>query len=81
VCPDATNPNCCPAGTSPPCPATLNDPLKFGFDPPIPSSRHGGNRINVTYGDGSVRSIPPTLDHQLLFALSGIADGVVVNVD
>jgi prepilin-type N-terminal cleavage/methylation domain-containing protein/prepilin-type processing-associated H-X9-DG protein len=83
TCPDATNGNCCPEGWpfGTPCPNNLHDAPTLGFHPNLPSSRHAGNRINVTYGDGSVRSIPPNLNFSLLTALGGIADGVVVNVD
>jgi prepilin-type N-terminal cleavage/methylation domain-containing protein len=66
TCPEPNNPNC----------DSNNDPT-WG----LPGSRHVNHRINVAYGDGSIRSIPPDLDFQVYVALTGIADGVVVNVD
>ena len=47
----------------------------------LPGSFHGGNRINVTYADGSVRSIPPNLEFDLYVYLTGKADGQVVSPD
>jgi prepilin-type N-terminal cleavage/methylation domain-containing protein/prepilin-type processing-associated H-X9-DG protein len=47
----------------------------------LPGSFHGGNRINIAYADGSVRSIPPNLDFSLYVYLSGKADGQVVSPD
>jgi hypothetical protein len=69
TCPDHTNPNC------------DFDSNGRGLAWALPGSQHAGNRINVAYGDGSIRSIPPALDFQVYVALTGIADGVVVNVD
>jgi prepilin-type processing-associated H-X9-DG protein len=47
----------------------------------LPGSFHAANRINVTYADGSVRSIPPNLDLALYAFLTGKADGQVVSPD
>jgi prepilin-type N-terminal cleavage/methylation domain-containing protein len=47
----------------------------------LPGSFHAANRINVTYTDGSVRSIPPNLDLPLYVFLTGKADGQVVSPD
>jgi prepilin-type N-terminal cleavage/methylation domain-containing protein len=69
TCPDRSNPNC-----------EFDGPGR-GFFPGLPSSMHTGNRINVAYGDGSIRSIPPNLDFNVYLSIGGIADGVVVNVD
>src|SRR5262249_18891033 len=66
TCPEPNNPNC----------DSASDPA-WG----LPGSQHPGHRINVAYGDGSVRSIPPDLDFAVYTAVCGIKDGVVVNVD
>jgi prepilin-type N-terminal cleavage/methylation domain-containing protein/prepilin-type processing-associated H-X9-DG protein len=66
TCPEPNNPNC----------DSNSDPTWA-----LPGSLHPGHRINVAYGDGSVRAIPPDLDFAVYTAIGGIADGVVVNVD
>jgi prepilin-type N-terminal cleavage/methylation domain-containing protein/prepilin-type processing-associated H-X9-DG protein len=69
ACPDHANQNC------------DFDANGRGLAPGLPGSQHPGGRINVAYGDGSIRSIPPDLDFNVYLAIGGIADGVVVNVD
>jgi prepilin-type processing-associated H-X9-DG protein len=44
-------------------------------------SRHAGNRINVVFGDGSVRSIRPDIDINLYLSLCGYKDGDVVTFE
>jgi prepilin-type N-terminal cleavage/methylation domain-containing protein/prepilin-type processing-associated H-X9-DG protein len=69
TCPDSTNSNChFGAG-------------QFGLSNGQPGSLHGGNRINVVYADGSVRSIPPNLSFALYVYLTGKSDGQVVSPD
>jgi prepilin-type N-terminal cleavage/methylation domain-containing protein len=69
TCPDHSNQNC------------DFEPEGRGLAWALPGSQHAGNRINVAYGDGSIRSIPPALGSNVYLAIAGIADGVVVNVD
>jgi len=69
TCPDSTNPNC-----------RFTTDGK-GMAAHLPGSFHPNNRINVTYGDGSVRSIPANVDFFLFVCLSGKADGNVVSPD
>jgi prepilin-type N-terminal cleavage/methylation domain-containing protein/prepilin-type processing-associated H-X9-DG protein len=67
------------------CPDTTNGNCKFtpaeglGLSSGQPGSLHAGNRINVAYADGSIRSIPPNLDFTLYVYLTGKADGQVVS--
>jgi prepilin-type N-terminal cleavage/methylation domain-containing protein/prepilin-type processing-associated H-X9-DG protein len=42
------------------------------------SSKHPSGMVNVAYGDGSVRVIQRSIDFNVLQALGGIADGVVI---
>jgi len=45
-------------------------------------SKHAGNQINFAFGDGSVRSIAGgSLSFGVLLAMSGYADGIVVQFD
>jgi prepilin-type N-terminal cleavage/methylation domain-containing protein/prepilin-type processing-associated H-X9-DG protein len=69
TCPDSTNGNC------------VFTPEGRGMSSGQPGSFHGGNRINVAYADGSIRSIPPALDFTLYASLCGKADGQVVSPD
>jgi prepilin-type N-terminal cleavage/methylation domain-containing protein/prepilin-type processing-associated H-X9-DG protein len=69
MCPNSTNGNC------------TNTPQGKGFGWGIPSSAHGGNRINSTFCDGSVRAINPTTAFAIYAAMSGAADGVVINFE
>ena len=52
-----------------------------GFAYGLPSSMHTNNRINVVFGDGSVRSISPTINFSVYAYICGIADGQVVTFD
>jgi prepilin-type processing-associated H-X9-DG protein len=69
------------------CPNTTNGNCRFtpssgqGLSRGQGGSLHPNNRINVTYGDGSVRSISPTIDFTLYVYLCGFADGQVISVD
>jgi prepilin-type N-terminal cleavage/methylation domain-containing protein/prepilin-type processing-associated H-X9-DG protein len=60
------------------CQAALptGNECKFGW-----SSAHGGNVINFVFGDGSVRSIPSTVNLAVFKGLASIAEGEVVNLD
>jgi prepilin-type N-terminal cleavage/methylation domain-containing protein len=69
TCPEHNNPNC----------AHESGEITLAWG--LPGSQHPGHRINVAYGDGSIRSIPPDLDFNVYLAICGIADGVVVNAD
>jgi prepilin-type N-terminal cleavage/methylation domain-containing protein/prepilin-type processing-associated H-X9-DG protein len=70
TCPDTTNGNC------------QFTPEGRGLAAGEPGSFHAGNRINVLYADGSVRTVPPNLDFQSLWApLCGMADGQAVSPD
>jgi prepilin-type N-terminal cleavage/methylation domain-containing protein len=74
TCPDRTN----DAAGSPPG----NCDFKhggFGFG--IPSSQHGGNRIQTAFGDGSVRSIAPNLSFTVFVYICGANDGKVVTFE
>jgi prepilin-type processing-associated H-X9-DG protein len=66
TCPDHTNGNC-DFSTS-----------GRGFGWAIPSSNHGGNNINTLFGDGSVRSISPTVNFSTFVYMCGSNDGQVV---
>jgi prepilin-type N-terminal cleavage/methylation domain-containing protein/prepilin-type processing-associated H-X9-DG protein len=44
-------------------------------------SDHAGNRCNVAYADGTVRSISPSIDFTTWVYLTGYNDSVVVQVD
>jgi type II secretory pathway pseudopilin PulG len=69
TCPDPSNPNCVFTSTG------------MGLSTMLPGSLHTANRINVVYGDGSVRNIPPALDFNVYLAICGKADGQVVLAD
>jgi len=64
-CPDRTNPN---------CDFTNSGGLSWG----LPGSQHAQNRIQVAYGDGSVRNIQGDMDFSTYIYLCGAADGVVI---
>jgi prepilin-type N-terminal cleavage/methylation domain-containing protein/prepilin-type processing-associated H-X9-DG protein len=66
TCPDHNNPNCDFSAQG------------RGLGWALPGSLHEGHRINVAYGDGSVRTIPPDLDFNVYVAISGIADGYML---
>jgi prepilin-type N-terminal cleavage/methylation domain-containing protein/prepilin-type processing-associated H-X9-DG protein len=72
TCPDPTNGNCIFG--------TVNGIEGRGLGRGQPGSQHTGNRINVLFGDGSVRNIPPNLDFVTYVYLTGIADGQIVNL-
>jgi prepilin-type N-terminal cleavage/methylation domain-containing protein/prepilin-type processing-associated H-X9-DG protein len=44
-------------------------------------SMHANNQINVAYADGSVRTLDPAIKFDILAALGGYADGVVVQFE
>jgi prepilin-type N-terminal cleavage/methylation domain-containing protein/prepilin-type processing-associated H-X9-DG protein len=44
-------------------------------------SKHAGNLVNFAFADGSVRPIGNTVTFPVLIAMSGMADGIVVNFD
>jgi prepilin-type N-terminal cleavage/methylation domain-containing protein/prepilin-type processing-associated H-X9-DG protein len=69
TCPDSTNSNCdFTAG-------------RRGLSWGLPGSNHGGNRINTSFMDGSVRTLAPNTDFAVFSALCGSTDGVVVTFD
>jgi len=68
TCPDSTNGNC-------------DFKLAGGFGWAVPSSSHGGNRINTAFGDGSVRTIAPNLTYSVFVYLCGSNDGKAVTFD
>jgi len=69
MCPDTTNPNCdfSAAGK--------------GLGVGLPGSFHATNRINVAFGDGSVRSLSPTMDFTTYVYMCGASDGVVITLN
>jgi prepilin-type N-terminal cleavage/methylation domain-containing protein len=67
TCPDPTNSNCDFSANG------------RGFSAGLPGSNHGGNQINTVFGDGSVRSISPTIDFTTYVFICGMADGQVVS--
>ena len=69
TCPDRSNQNCDWSSDG------------QGFRLHYASSFHAGNRINTVFGDGSVRSISPTLDRNLYISLSGVREGNVVTFE
>jgi len=69
MCPDHNNGNC----------NFSTQGRGFGFA--IPGSMHTGNRVNVVFGDGSVRSLSPTMDFATYVYMCGASDGVVVTFD
>jgi prepilin-type processing-associated H-X9-DG protein len=69
TCPDSTNNNCDFAAG--------HRGLSWG----LPGSNHGGNRINTSFMDGSVRTLAPNTDFAVFTALCGSTDGVVVTFD
>jgi len=70
MCPDATNGNCQPSGSP-----------GFGLGIGLPGSFHAGNRINVVFGDGSVRNISPNMSFTTYVYISGMSDGQVVTFE
>lgn len=69
TCPDSTNTNC------------NSTPEGKGMGPGIPGSFHGGNRINIVFMDGSVRSISGNLNFQTYLYMCGAQDGQVIVFD
>jgi prepilin-type processing-associated H-X9-DG protein len=65
LCPNPDNPNC-----------RLGTGGVTGDSFAAPCGDHPGGRLNVAYGDGSVRSIPPTISLALYVRLCAMADGV-----
>jgi len=72
TCPDTTNGNC----RFPP-----TYPSGRGVSASTPGSLHASGRFNVTYGDGSVRSLSGNIDFVTYVYLCGKADGVVTSID
>jgi len=72
LCPNPTNGNC----RYPP-----NFPTGRGLSRGQGGSQHANNRINVAYGDGSVRAISPTIDFALYVYLCGTNDGQIIDVN
>ena len=62
-----------PTGSMPHGPNGTSYWYTFGSD-------HTANIMNVCYGDGSVRTISPTIDFSTWVYLSGMQDGVAVNM-
>jgi prepilin-type processing-associated H-X9-DG protein len=57
-------------------------PQGKGFGVGIPSSMHAGNQINTLFGDGSVRSLSPTIGRYWFYPfICGMADGEVVTFE
>ncbi len=69
VCPNSTNGNC------------VTGSLGRGLAAGMPGSNHGGNRINVGFGDGSIRTFSPSVDFNTFVYLCGKSDGQVVTFD
>jgi prepilin-type N-terminal cleavage/methylation domain-containing protein/prepilin-type processing-associated H-X9-DG protein len=72
LCPNPTNGNC----RYPP-----RFPNGRGLSRGQGGSLHAQNRINVAYGDGSVRAISPTIDFVVYVSLCGTSDGQVIDVN
>ncbi|MEQ1830698.1 MAG: DUF1559 domain-containing protein, partial [Pirellula sp.] len=66
VCPNSTNTNC------------INTPQGRGLSAGLPGSLHAGRGINTVFGDGSVRSINPSLTFATYVYICGGKDGEVV---
>jgi prepilin-type N-terminal cleavage/methylation domain-containing protein/prepilin-type processing-associated H-X9-DG protein len=73
MCPNAQNANCWSSGK------VGTGTLGNGYS--IPGSNHAGPRLNVAFGDGSVRNISPTIDFTTYVFLTAIEDGQVVTLD
>ncbi|QEL15835.1 DUF1559 family PulG-like putative transporter [Limnoglobus roseus] len=69
MCPDRTNGNC-----------DFSSDGK-GFGRGLPGSLHTTNRINVVFGDGSVRNLSPTMDFTTYVYICGISDGAVATFE
>jgi len=69
TCPDRTNSNC----------DFSADGKGYGWA--IPSSAHAANRIQTLFGDGSVRSISPTIPFATFVYICGTSEGQVVTFD
>ncbi len=69
MCPNRNNGNC------------DFTPQGKGFGYGIPSSAHGGSRIQTTFCDGSVRAIDPNTAWVVYCFMSGANDGNVVTFD
>ena len=57
---------------------TINSAFMFGDDPLQWGSNHVGDIVHFSFGDGSTRSISPTIDTTVLMNLSAMADGQVI---
>jgi prepilin-type N-terminal cleavage/methylation domain-containing protein/prepilin-type processing-associated H-X9-DG protein len=69
LCPNGQNQNC------------DNSSQGMGLSFGTFGSLHPNNIINVAYGDGSVRTMNPSLSFPVFLALSGFNDGIVVTFD
>jgi prepilin-type processing-associated H-X9-DG protein len=69
ICPNPTNGNC------------ENTPQGRGLTWGVAGSQHAGNQCNIAFGDGSVRSINPSIDFLSLDYLNGYRDGQVQSSD
>ena len=74
TCPRAGSANCFPTDIPP---ADHYNGMGIG----VPSSLHGGNRINTLFTDGSIRSLPADIDFQVYVNICGAQDGRVVSFD
>jgi prepilin-type N-terminal cleavage/methylation domain-containing protein/prepilin-type processing-associated H-X9-DG protein len=68
MCPDPKNQNCQPG-------------QGLGLSAHLPGSLHAQNRINVAFGDGSVRQTRPDLALAVYAALAGYRDGDIVTFE
>jgi len=69
TCPNSSNGNC------------VNTPAGYSLSIKSLGSFHGGNRINTTFVDGSVRSFSGSVDFKTYVVLAGAQDGEVVTYD
>jgi prepilin-type processing-associated H-X9-DG protein len=65
---------------------TTQDIPSTAAPPAVPTvgvfnSRHTGNLVNVAFADGSVRSIPTTIEFSIWVYLSGMQDGIPVTLE
>ncbi len=68
------------------CPNRANSNCDFsvngkGLSDGLPGSLHPGGAVNVTFGDGSVRSIDGSMDFATFVYICGSADGQTVNLE
>ncbi len=70
-CPDRSNGNCSPA--------TLRQGKGLGWG--LPGSLHAGGVMNTAFGDGSVRTMAPTMSYSIFTFICGAQDGQTVAFD